>query len=277
MTNDLDDYWAVVGELLLRRPIENTVALTVLASLRDGVGPTGVTPIFGWWCPRAGVVEGAFFHTPPYPVLAVEVSDEALEPLVDLLAEPSWSTREINVEGTLAGRFAGVWLRRTGVAVRRGVGLRLFRLGELRPPVRLPEGQARRAATADRELLLTWCAEFAHEVGEPPGHAAAWVDERLAHGVFTLWEEAGRPVSMAGTTRPVAGVVRVGPVYTPPAYRRRGYASAVTAVASRAALDAGANAVVLYTDLANLTSNAIYQRLGYQPVSDRAVLVLTGS
>ncbi len=76
---------------------------------------------------------------------------------------------------------------------------------------------------------------------------------------------------MAGLTRPAAGQVRVGPVYTPPALRDRGYRGAVTAAVSRAALDAGATEVLLFTDLANPTSNARYQRLGYETVADRAI------
>jgi predicted GNAT family acetyltransferase len=67
-------------------------------------------------------------------------------------------------------------------------------------------------------------------------------------------------------------VVRLGPVYTPPEHRGRGYGAAVTAAVSHAALDAGASYVVLFTDLANPTSNALYRRLGYQPVEDRVVL-----
>jgi predicted GNAT family acetyltransferase len=66
-------------------------------------------------------------------------------------------------------------------------------------------------------------------------------------------------------------MVRVGPVYTPPELRGRGYAGAATAAASQAALDVGVREVVLYTDLANPTSNALYQRLGYRPVEDRVV------
>jgi predicted GNAT family acetyltransferase len=77
---------------------------------------------------------------------------------------------------------------------------------------------------------------------------------------------------MAGAQRPAAGVVRVGPVYTPPEHRGRGYGAAVTAAVSQAALDAGAAGVVLFTDLANPTSNALYERLGYRPVEDRVVL-----
>ncbi len=85
------------------------------------------------------------------------------------------------------------------------------------------------------------------------------------------------PVAMAGSTRAVNGVVRVAGVYTPPAHRRHGYGGAVTAAASQAALDAGAAAVVLYTDLANPTSNALYARLGYEPMADRVVLDLAAA
>jgi predicted GNAT family acetyltransferase len=73
-------------------------------------------------------------------------------------------------------------------------------------------------------------------------------------------------------TRAVAGQVRLGPVYTPPGRRGRGFGGAVTAAVSQAAKDAGAAEVLLYTDLANPTSNALYQRLGYQPVSDSVEL-----
>ena len=80
---------------------------------------------------------------------------------------------------------------------------------------------------------------------------------------------------MAGLTRQVARATRVASVYTPPEFRRRGYAGAVTAAVSQAALDAGAAEVLLFTDLANPTSNALYQSLGYAPVEDRVILSFT--
>ena len=93
------------------------------------------------------------------------------------------------------------------------------------------------------------------------------------HHRGTLWETAGGPMSMAGATRAVAGQARVGPVYTPPERRGRGFGGAVTAAVSQAAKDAGVGEVLLYTDLANPTSNALYQRLGYEPVSDSVQLL----
>ncbi len=76
---------------------------------------------------------------------------------------------------------------------------------------------------------------------------------------------------MAGLQRPAAGRVRVGPVYTPPWRRGRGFGGAVTAAVSQAALEAAVEEVLLFTDLANPTSNALYRRLGFQPVTDRVV------
>ena len=97
------------------------------------------------------------------------------------------------------------------------------------------------------------------------------VDDRLSYRGLTLWEAGGQPVSLAGLTRPAAGQVRVGPVYTPPGQRGQGYGGAVTWAVTRAALDAGVTGVLLFTDLANPTSNALYQRLGYRAVSDRTM------
>jgi predicted GNAT family acetyltransferase len=98
------------------------------------------------------------------------------------------------------------------------------------------------------------------------------VADLLSYGGLTLWETADGPVSLAGATRAVAGQARIGPVYTPPGRRGRGFGGAVTATVSQAAKDAGVAEVLLYTDLANPTSNALYQRLGYRPVSDSVEL-----
>ena len=96
------------------------------------------------------------------------------------------------------------------------------------------------------------------------------VDGGLRSGTrtFYLWEHDGRPVSMAGVTGPTPHGIRVGPVYTPPAERGRGFGSALTAAASQAQLDDGRRFVFLFTDLDNPTSNKIYQAIGYEPVID---------
>jgi predicted GNAT family acetyltransferase len=67
---------------------------------------------------------------------------------------------------------------------------------------------------------------------------------------------------------PAFGVSRIGPVFTPRHFRGHGYGSAVTAAAAESARRDGVDEVVLFADLANPVSNAIYQRIGFEPVCD---------
>ena len=181
-----------------------------------------------------------------------------------------------------AGAFAAEWCRTVGptdltIASRVFHRQRLFRLAELTPPPP-PPGRARVATTADREPLIGWTSAFHREANEGRGPAsAAQVDSRLAYGGLLVWEAGGELVAMAARTPVVSGMSRVAPVYTPPAQRGNGYGGAVTVATSQAARAAGAREVVLFTDLANPTSNALYQRLGYRPVSDRLVLLFTAA
>ena len=69
---------------------------------------------------------------------------------------------------------------------------------------------------------------------------------------------------------PTPNGARIGPIYTPPDQRRRGYGSALTADLTQLQLDRGRRFCFLFTDLANPTSNSIYQQIGYRPVSDSA-------
>lgn len=149
--------------------------------------------------------------------------------------------------------------------VRRRMDQRLFRLDALCPPPD-PAGGARRATVDDRELLVSWWYAFAAEADMSMVDVEGHVDRIIAAGHGWLWQDAD-PVSFAARRPVLAGCSRLGPVYTPRDRRGRGYGSAVTAAASADVLGEGATPV-LFTDLANPTSNALYQRLGYRPVDD---------
>ncbi len=108
---------------------------------------------------------------------------------------------------------------------------------------------------------------FSHQRDDTAGRR--FIDNANAVGDrFVLWNDDGSPVSMAMLRAPSAGVSRIGPVFTPPGSRGHGYGSAVTAAAAQLARDAGVDDVVLFADLANPTSNAIYQRIGFDAVAD---------
>jgi GNAT superfamily N-acetyltransferase len=275
MTADTRRFLDAAGEFLRTDPARNTVIMTVTEDLRVRPAASAGT-LFGWWQPESGPVGAAFMHTPDYPLLLSPVSLPAAARLAEDLTEARRRVPGVNAVQDAADAFAAAWRDRTGAAVAVYRRMRLFRLGELTPPRPWPDGTARLAAGTDRDLLVRWFGAFAREVGDPPGqdHRGA-VAERLGYGGITVWEAGGVPVSVVGRTRAVAGMVRLGPVYTPRELRGHGYAGAATAAVSQAALEAGLREVVLYTDLANPTSNALYQRLGYRPVEDRVVLSFT--
>ncbi len=274
LTASLDEYRAVAGGFLRSRPVHNTIQLVALDAL--GVrGPSAfgdVAPLFGWWRATAGPVTAALLHTPPFPVLLTRLPAHAAGDLARVLAGRGRQLAGVNAEQGDAEAFAAAWSGLTGAGWREFRRSRLFRLEELTPPDPSPPGAARVAAAADRGLLESWLAAFRQELADLGGPGTGMIEDRISHGGLTLWEVGGAPVSLAGCLRPAEAVVRLGPVYTPPEHRERGYGGAVTAAVSRAALAAGAAHVVLFTDLANRTSNALYHRLGYRPVEDRLVL-----
>jgi len=277
LDHDLDRFTAAAGAHLRSRAVENSVLLTVVDTLRRrGANAYGAEPpVFGHWRPDGGgEVAAAVLQTPPHPPLVSAAPPDAAAALpaawaAAVAAGRAGTPAGVRGEAAAARAFGDGWRAQTGdtVAVRRNT--RFHRLAGLTPREPAPPGAARVAGPADRDLLWHWQQEFAVSVGGvlPGGRQA--VDDAIAHGGRTLWElPDGQPVAMAGSTVPAAGAVRVVAVYTPQALRGRGYAGAVVAAVSRAALDAGASDVLLVTDLANPVSNALYEKLGYRPVRD---------
>ncbi|UQU64201.1 GNAT family N-acetyltransferase [Couchioplanes caeruleus] len=268
ITKDVDDFLDRAGGFLRARPVENTVLLTIADTVRvHGPGAYGAeAPVFGW---REGE-EAAFLRTPPREALLSAMSPEAAAELAGVLCEAGLPG--VIAPDATAEAFAGEWERLTGSGSRVHKKQRLYRLGTLVPPTPPAKGSARVAGGADRELLVDWMAAFYRDVGEEPHQVEEFIDDKLAHDGMLVWELDGRPVSMGGVTRPEAAMVRIQAVYTPREHRGHGFAGAVTTALSQAALDAGISHVLLFTDLANPTSNALYQRLGYTPLEDRSMV-----
>ena len=83
-----------------------------------------------------------------------------------------------------------------------------------------------------------------------------------------FWEDGGRPVSVSGYGGATPNGMRIGPVYTPPELRGRGYATTLVAEQSRWLLNTGRTLCFLYADLENPTSNALYRRIGYRMIAE---------
>jgi RimJ/RimL family protein N-acetyltransferase len=280
LTEDIGDFLAHAGDFLRSRPALHTMALTVTEKLRR-LGPARdgtPAPIFGY-LGQAGEVQAAFYRLPPRGLSVTSLTPEQAEILVAQLTSFGHSLPSVSAEHHTAAAFAEAWRQQTGVESTLRAQLRLHRLSVLAPPEPTPVGRGRLAGERDHEHIIGWCREFAADVGEVVTiNAASWPSTRFAEKRYTFWVTPdGTPVSMAGVTPMVAGQVRVDPVYTPADLRGHGYAAAVTVEVSRAALAAGATDVVLFTDAANPTSNALYQRIGYVPIADWTAFDLTST
>ncbi len=275
LTENLETFLAGAGGFLRARAAQNTVMLTAAELLR-AKGPAAygdATPLFGWLAEPGGTAAAAFLHTPPFPAVLTGMTAEAAAGLAADLAARGYQPPGVNAMPGPAAAFAAAWQDHTGQPAHTAMRMRLYALGTLLPPDPPPPGTARTADAADRGLMLAWLDAFKDEA-QPggPNESERVVNDRIGFGGLVLWEHEGRPVSLAGRNRSAAGQARVGPVYTPPDLRGRGFGGAATAAVTQAALDGGAEGVVLFTDLANPTSNTLYQRLGYRPVSDWTVI-----
>lgn len=270
LTEDLATFAAGADGWLRREPVLHNVLLTLVADRLSGDVPLSGGERFVRVVDGATV--GAVVHTPPRGPLLGNVSADVARVLAEHFVRAVPPLAEVHGPVPAVAEFAERYAEQAGGTAVPGTAQRIFRLDAVRPPVGVA-GRARPATAADRDLLVAWAAAFAAETmpAGPPVDAAGQVRARLPHGdLLWLWEHAGTPVSTAWLSRPVAGVVRISGVYTPPEWRGRGFASASVAHVSQYALNAGATACTLYTDLTNPTSNQIYQSLGYRPLSDAA-------
>ena len=276
-TDDVELYADHAWDLLASRPVENTIALTVLENLRRGERGAAGPLLFGWQ--ETPQVSGAVLLTPPHPLLLAVVPDGAVDSLVAALRQHSVTVPGVNGEVATADRFAAAWrspIEASRIAQQPGSAKnqRLYELRSTPTPTPTPAGRPRQATDADLDIVTTWLTAFQSATGYPIMDSERVVRDRLARGLLWLWlDSSGTVVAMAGRQPAAVGVARVGPVYTSPEHRRRGYGSAVTAACVHDALSSDAERrVVLFTDRANRTSNAIYQRIGFRPVGDYRII-----
>jgi len=285
---DPGEFLAVAGDYLAADPVVSTVVTTVahrlLAQQADGIAQPGRN----WWLAvrNASAVVGAGMRTAPfapYPPFLLPMPDEAAVALARALHERGEEVLGLNGALPAVELCAAELTRLGGGRVQVSQHTRLHELGELVWPAAVPGGL--QAATEDDvELVMEWFGAFMgdadEQAGRPRGASAHDVPDRvemlrrLRAGRLWFWvTETGDRVHLTGASPPSFGVARVGPVYTPPSQRGRGWASNAVAEISRR-IQAEGSRMCLSTDQANPTSNKIYTALGYQPVADMANLVI---
>jgi predicted GNAT family acetyltransferase len=217
-------------------------------------------------------VVGCALRTPPRKLVVTRMPPSAVAALVVDVATCYDELSAVVGPPTAAREFARHWAERQGCATREGMAQRIYVLTRVIDPARSPAGTLRLAEANDTGLVTSWFECFRRELAIDLPGARDDMAARIAAGDIALWYDE-MPRALAGVAGRSPNAVRVGPVYTPPEWRGRGYASAVVAAWSRRQLEQGARYCTLYTDLSNPTSNAIYQRIGYEPLCDAIDMV----
>jgi hypothetical protein len=258
------DCFAAARPFLLQRECERCVQLGVLQRLIDGKSPLhsgGATaPVLFGVVDGTGDMIGLAMQTPPAPMIVTSMPDDALTCLREHLLATGWRgplNGPTQTVAPLVWSLAERW--RTTPLLKRT--LRVFRCDRVIEPASVP-GAIRQLTSADEALVARFAEAFWRDVNEPPSDALRAarmiVDERRGFA----WDD-GQPRAMAVWSGPTPNGIRVSFVYTPPENRGRGFASNLTAALTKHLFASGRKFCFLFTDLANPTSNRIYQQIGY--------------
>lgn len=209
--------------------------------------------------------------TPPYPIIVQgdPQTGEAIDLLINHLLSNEILVSGVNGKAEISTAFAERWFHLAGKKYQLAVSLRLYELRNVLWP-KMPEGNFRLADQKDVDVIAKY--HFAFMRGVEPNMDHVFDKQKISRMIddetVYLWEVTHVPVSMAMISRPTGHGICISGVYTPPAERKRGYASACVAHLSHLMLNKGYQYTILFTDLANPTSNHIYQAVGYEPMCD---------
>jgi len=252
---------------------ENEAANSLLLGICDGLleeHEEGPEPHFAALLDEAGPVLAAAMTPPHNIVLSTAEGDvpQAATSLAHDLQREAWALPGVLGPAEVAGPFAAAWTGRSDVPHGTHMQTRVYELRAVVHPRGVP-GHFRKAREDDVPCVAEWMFAFHAEAVESCGEdeARRLAERRIAAGEAHLWED-GRPVSLASRVRTTRRGAMISNVYTPPALRRRGYATACVAALSQALLDSGWEFCALFADLANPQSNSIYQKIGYRGICD---------
>ena len=266
---DAQSFLDTAGEALYHRETVNNLILGITERLVE-YPETYDDPFFATVSNHKGDFLLAAVMTPPRNV--VLAGEENFQPAIASLID-YFLANQVPIPGVvgpvqLAHRFANLWEQKTGQETTCTMEQRVYECRNVHFP-QVPEGHFRSANRGDHPIIVEWMRAFEEEALHKSGQDYDGRGERLIElGYVFVWEKDERLVSMAMKARPIAHSITIGGVYTPPEHRRRGYATALVARLTDHLLSSGYQFANLFTDLANPTSNSIYQKIGFNPVSD---------
>ncbi len=263
----IKDFWQNAQQFLLGHQAEHNLLLGIAHTLLH-YPDRYPDPAYLAIAETNGKILAVAIQTPPYKLVLSKAEDfDAIRLIAQDLQTDQKQLPGVSGLVTEVGAFLQAWQTLTGQSHQQIMNMKIHQLTQVKP-VATVSGYLRPATETDRPLLLDWFTAFSSEVGELVSQEAEQaVSTGLKKQSIHLWQD-GSPVSWASGSQSLPAAARIGPVYTPPEYRQQGYATACVAALSQKLLDQGCDRCFLFTDLANPTSNHIYQEIGYRPICD---------
>ncbi|MBJ8051067.1 GNAT family N-acetyltransferase [Bacillus cereus] len=243
-----------------------------------GVLQVAEEPMFMGVAKRGEEIAVVFLQTEEKIQMIVATSEISEVDIVKLAKELSKVYPDIpgvignkKIAQKLAEEIAVLENKKTNVVMEQGV----YALQQIKKKWN-EDGIFREITNDELPLIGKWIYQFCEDVKLPTTKEEA---EQTAHTLITNnrlfgLEVDGKLVSVAAKTRPTTNNITVNFVYTPKEARKKGYASNCVAALSQRMLNEGYKTTTLYTDLANPTSNKIYQEIGYEQIAESVLIFL---
>ncbi len=271
---DIPQFCEAVWPWLLQAEADHCVLVGLVQRMREkGYSPISVDELAEpmlLTVQSGGRIELVAIQTLKSMLSVSRGSEPAMRCLAEELAARGWQGKDISGICPSISQLAEEYEWLSGRSRRLRVRMRNFQISSVTMPPTAP-GELRRATADDRAVLGGLLKEFDEWLGEPiEEDYQSRADRIIGEGRAYLWLD-DEPVSMALWTGRTPSGVRITCVYTPPQFRRRGYASNLVAHLSQQLLNEGRSFCFLNTDLSNPTSNSIYQKIGYKPTCDSEI------
>jgi hypothetical protein len=210
---DPAEFFALVAPFLERREAEHNLQLGFRQRLeadRHAFGP-GDPLLYAALDGRN--VTAVATQTPPFGLVLSEVDDlRTVEALADRLAADGAELPTAMGPVEVARTFAERWAQRAGVLPSVQTAERIYEATAVVHPQGV-SGAMQPYTESHREVAIDWMGAFFEEAlpGSPEADPERFVEARAAGiGSLVLWEDDGRPVSIAGHAGETPKGARVG-------------------------------------------------------------------
>ncbi|MHA1987817.1 MAG: GNAT family N-acetyltransferase [Promethearchaeota archaeon] len=272
---DISEFYDQVFPFLIKHEIKNCLPLMILNSLKINIKNYGKEPPLMFSLAENGSIELMALMTPPFDIIISYTADLKY---IDILVE-ELSKQSVYLPGVLsfkeaADKFSKLWCDKKSFESKLLRRERIYKLVEVSEET-LGENHFSVATKPNQSTVLKWASKMMTEaLAEVTEEELArnrtnfkFEFEQDASSIYLLFAN-NKPVSMARKAGKTPHGNAVNLVYTPPRLRRKGYATDCVAKLSKLLLEEGNEYCFLFTDLNNLTSNSIYQKIGYRPIID---------